>query len=216
MEIKTNVTNALNGAVTMMAQSTTEECLAMSINDLAKACKENLYQTSTVKQAEFSKYFGALFVKSAKYMPNMFYQFKSILADDLVMQLNESILSCLDKWDESIASFKTFLWGDFRFGLIRQERLARMQKRRVFHNYKSIQSQSDDDVYIISDIKDESVPSEFRLNIEVDRRFTKKEKHLIMLFSEGYNKREAREEMGMSLHKFNKMVRRVAFVLKNQ
>lgn len=216
MEIKTNVTNALRGAVTMMAKSTTEECLAMTVNDLAKACKDNLYQTSNVKQAEFSKYYGALFVKTASYMPNLFYQYPNILADDLVMQLNESLMNCLDKWDETIASFKTFLWGDFRFGLIRQERLARMQKRQSLNQYVSIQSKSDDNVYIISDIKDERVPSEFRLNLDVDKRFTKMEKHLIMLFAEGMNKREAREEMGLTLHKFNKLVHRVSLILKEQ
>lgn len=209
MEIKTNITNSILGTCALMEKSTTAECMEMSINDLAKACREYQSETLGNRQANFSKYYSALFIKMAKYMPNMFYNFDKVLADDVVMTLNESLMRCLETWKEGRASFKTFAWGDFRFGMIRQQRLANMKKRRFMQNYVSIQSKSEDNVYIISDISDERLPSEFDLNLEMDTRFTKKEKTLILLLANGCSKREVRARMGISIYKFKGMMAKV-------
>lgn len=217
MEAKENVTYAIDGTLALMEKSTRQEYLNLHANELAKLCKQYLGSTTTVNQAKFSQYYSALFIKAFRKMPNLFYQWKSVLADDIVYQFNTSLMRCIETWDESKAAFTTLLFGDFRYGMCGQQRLADMQKRRAFDNYISFGrgAEGTDGNGYITDIGDEREHhSLFEIDIDSDKRFTDKEKQVLILLGRGYKKYAVREALGIGRHEFGKIIDKIIYIYK--
>lgn len=215
MELKENVMHAVDGTLALMEKSTRQEYLEMHPNELAVKCRELLGSTTSVNQAKFSQYYSALFIRSFRKMPNLFFQWKSVLADDVIYQFNTSLMRCIETWDESKAAFTTLLFGDFRYGMCGQQRLADMQKRKAFDNYLSIGgTDGTDENGYITDIGDSREHSLFELDIDSDKRFTKMEKDILILLGRGYKKYAVREALGLSRHEFSKMVDKIILIYK--
>lgn len=124
-------------------------------------------------------------------------------------------MRCIETWDESKAAFTTLLFGDFRYGMCGQQRLADMQKRKAFDNYLSIGgTDGTDENGYITDIGDSREHSLFEIDIDSDKRFTKMEKDILILLGRGYKKYAVREALGLSRHEFSKMVDKIILIYK--